>query len=72
MQPRSYLQQLGNYYRVRHYQGKGKFSYHQQTKSWVQSKLSNIDQLNTIADQNTDLTVQNTPAEGCNKLKSSL
>ena len=71
-----YLQQLGNYYRVRHYQGikengKGKFTYHQQTKDWVQKQLNNIDQLNTTTDQNSELTVQNTASDDCNKLKST-
>ena len=62
------LQQLGNYYRVRHYEGKGengkvKFSYHQQTKVWVESQLnskdSSGDQLNTDAGQSNLLGVQN-------------
>ena len=40
-----YLQQLGNYFRVRHYDGvnpitgKSKFSYHQQSKEYAISKL---------------------------------
>jgi hypothetical protein len=76
-----YLQQLGNYYRVRHYTGKseygkGKFSYHQQTKEWVQNQLSSkdstIDQLNTIAGQSNLLGVQNLVKDGCNNLKSSI
>jgi len=64
-----YLQQLGkNYFRVRHYQGKdsnskAKFSYHQQTKVWVESQLnskgSSGDQLNTDAGQSNLLGVQN-------------
>jgi hypothetical protein len=43
-----YLQQLGNYYRVRHYAGKNKntgkakFYYHQQTREYALSQLSNI------------------------------
>jgi hypothetical protein len=41
-----YLQQLGNYFRVRHYAGKNpktgkaKFYYHQQTKEYALSQLS--------------------------------
>ena len=39
-----YLQQLGNYYRVRHYNGKveygkSKFYYHQQSPSYVKAQL---------------------------------
>ena len=39
-----YLQQLGNYFRIRHYEGKGangkgKFYYHQQTPAYVKSQL---------------------------------
>ena len=46
-----YLQQLGNYYRVRHYQGKAdygksKFYYHPQTKEYAQQQLSNSSSLN--------------------------
>ena len=67
-----YLQQLGNYSRVRHYRGKGKFYYHQQTRNWVQTQLRNIEQLNTTTDQNTQLIDQNTSTEDCNKLKSTL
>ena len=67
-----YLQQLGNYSRVRHYRGKGKFYYHQQTRDWVQTQLRNIEQLNTTTDQNTQLIDQNTSTEDCNKLKSTL
>jgi hypothetical protein len=75
-----YLQQLGNYYRVRHYtgvgeNGKGKFSYHQQTKDWVQnqlnSKVSSDDQLNTATDQSNLLSVQKPIQDGCNNLKLS-
>ena len=41
-----YLQQLGNYYRVRHYNGKAeygksKFYYHQQSKEYAEQQLSN-------------------------------
>ena len=41
-----YLQQLGNYYRVRHYEcksehGKGRFFYHHQSKDWVQKQSEN-------------------------------
>ena len=76
-----YLQQLGNYYRIRHYigkgeSGKGKFSYHQQNKEWVQNQLSNKDstddQLNTTAGQNSLLSVQNASQGDCNNLKLSL
>ena len=76
-----YLQKLGNYYRVRHYEGKGsngtgKFSYHQQTKEWVQNQLSNkdsnVDQLNTDAGQINLVSVQNPVKDGCNNLKSSI
>ena len=41
-----YLQQLGNYFRIRHYEGinpdtgKGRFYYHQQSRDWVQEHLS--------------------------------
>ena len=75
-----YLQQLGNYYRVRHYQGKiehskGKFFYHQQTKDWVQSqqsKDSNIELLNTNVGQGKVLDVQKPNQEHCNNLKLSI
>ena len=76
-----YLQQLGNYYRVRHYIGKGengngKFSYHQQTKDWVQNQLSSqdstLDQLNTPTGQTNLLSVQNVSKDDCNNLKSSI
>jgi hypothetical protein len=50
-----YLQQLGNYFRVRHYAGKNietgkaKFYYHQQTREYaltqIETKLTSIDQL---------------------------
>ena len=75
------LQQLGNYYRVRHYEGKGengkvKFSYHQQTKVWVESQLnskdSSGDQLNTDAGQTNPLSVQNLVRDDCNNIKSSI
>ena len=36
------LQQLGNYYRVRHYEGKaeyGKFYYHQQTPAYIKALM---------------------------------
>ena len=76
-----YLQQLGNYYRVRHYQGKneagkGKFYYHQQTKGWVEAQLSSkdssIDQLNTKDGQRNPQAGQTTVSEEYNRLKSSL
>ena len=75
-----YLQQLGNYYRVRHHEdkagnGKGRFYYHQQTKDWVQSRQSKdftIDQLNTNSGQNNLVGVQNSTQEDCNNLKSSI
>ena len=41
-----YLQQLGNYFRVRHYAGmnpetgKAKFYYHQQSKEYAETQLS--------------------------------
>jgi len=41
-----YLQTLGDYHRVRHYEGinpeagESKFHYHQESKDWVQKKLS--------------------------------
>jgi len=41
-----YLQQLGNYFRVRHYAGinpetgKAKFYYHQQTKEYALSQMA--------------------------------
>jgi hypothetical protein len=40
------LQLLGNYCRVRHYEGKrenqkAKFFYHQQSKDWIQKQLAN-------------------------------
>ena len=44
-----YLQQLGNYFRVRHYAGKNpetgkaKFYYHQQTKEYAESQLAGIE-----------------------------
>ena len=46
-----YLQQLGNYYRVRHYVGKAdygnsKFYYHQQSKECAEQQLSNSSSLN--------------------------
>ena len=46
-----YLQQLGNYYRVRHYEGKAeygksKFFYHQQSKEYAQAQLSDSSGLN--------------------------
>ena len=46
-----YLQQLGNYFRVRHYNGKAeygksKFYYHQQSKEYAQQQLSNSSSLN--------------------------
>ena len=75
-----YLQQLGKYYRVRHYlgmgeNGTGKFSYHQQSKDWVQnqlnSKVSSDDQLNTATDQSNLLSVQKPNQDGCNNLKLS-
>ncbi len=76
-----YLQQLGsNYFRVRHYagkgiNGKGKFFYHQQTKEYVLNQLNNKvstdDQLNTN-DQTQGLSFQNSPQNGCNNLKLSI
>ena len=41
-----YLQQLGNYFRVRHYEGinpntgKSKFYYHQQSRDWAQKQAA--------------------------------
>ena len=43
-----YLQQLGNYFRVRHYAGinpetgKAKFYYHQQTKEYAENQITQI------------------------------
>jgi hypothetical protein len=70
-----------NYFRVRHYagkgiNGKGKFFYHQQTKEWVQSqlscKVSISDQLNNNNGQTRVLDVQNSTQDGCNNLKLRL
>ena len=72
-----YLQQLGsNYFRVRHYAGKGKFFYHQQSKDYainkLKGKVSINDQLNNSDDQTQFLGVQNSTQDGCNILKLSL
>jgi hypothetical protein len=72
-----YLQQLGsNYFRVRHYAGKGKFFYHQQSKdcaiNQLKAKVSANDQLNNNGDQTQFLGVQNSTQDGCNILKLSL
>jgi hypothetical protein len=72
-----YLQQLGsNYFRVRHYAGKGKFYYHQQNKEYalnqLNSRVSTNDQLNTKCDQPQALCVQKSISDGCNILKLSL
>jgi hypothetical protein len=53
-----YLQQLGDYYRVRHYggkadNGKGLFSYHQQSKENVQEQIENIKDSETKSNVNT-------------------
>jgi hypothetical protein len=50
-----YLQQLGNYYRVRHYNGKAefgksKFYYHQQSKNYADEQLSKGSSLNAQKD----------------------
>ena len=47
-----YLQQLGNYFRVRHYKGKveygkSKFFYHQQSKKYVEEQLGKSTSLNS-------------------------
>jgi hypothetical protein len=56
---RGYLQQLGNYFRVRHYQGidknsgKSKFYYHQQTPDYASTQIAlNRKGENFIADSN--------------------
>ncbi len=62
-----YLQQLGNYYRVRHYEGKGengkgKFYYHQQTREYVEkhlnSKVSNETNVKGAIGQSGQVSVQ--------------
>ena len=52
-----YLQQLGNYFRVRHYAGidpetgKAKFYYHQQTKEYVETQLALIEKQGSLKQQ---------------------
>ena len=52
-----YLQQLGNYYRVRHYAGinpetgKAKFYYHQQTKEYAETQLALIEKQGHLEQQ---------------------
>jgi hypothetical protein len=61
-----YLQQLGNYFRVRHYDGinpitgKSRFSYHQQSKEWVkaQQDASKDSTALPVTGQECDQTVQ--------------
>jgi hypothetical protein len=67
-QTEGYLQQLGNYYRVRHYEGKGengkgKFYYHQQTKDWIDRQLENtkdstVNSFSVQTGQSVQVTVQ--------------
>jgi hypothetical protein len=70
-----YLQQLGNYFRVRHYEGidkntgKSKFYYHQQNREYALSQLENIK-------KGENLSVQHSSIEECSsgldlKLKES-
>jgi hypothetical protein len=56
-----YLQQLGNYFRVRHYAGinpttgKSKFYYHQQSKEYAESQLANIEKGENIKQQSNSI-----------------
>ena len=55
---------------------RGKFSYHRQTKDWVESqlslKVSTDGQLNSNDGQTNLLSVQNLTKDDCNNLKSSI
>jgi hypothetical protein len=77
-----YLQQLGNYYRVRHYSGintetgKSKFQYHQQSKSYVSSKVTfknentvTLEELKIIDHSNSglDLKVKDSGSNICGR-----
>jgi hypothetical protein len=58
-----YLQQLGNYYRIRHYEGKGengkgKFFYHQQTKDYAESKLRELKQNLSIRKESNTVAIE--------------
>jgi hypothetical protein len=52
-----YLQQLGNYFRVRHYAsispetGKAKFYYHQQIKEYAETQLAIIEKHGSLKQQ---------------------
>jgi hypothetical protein len=52
-----YLQQLGNYFRVRHYAGinpetgKAKFYYHQQNKEYAETQLALTDKQGNLKEQ---------------------
>jgi hypothetical protein len=55
------LQQLGNYFRVRHYSGidkntgKSKFTYHQQSKEYAISQLENIKKGENLSVQHSSI-----------------
>jgi hypothetical protein len=54
-----YLQQLGNYFRVRHYAGidkntgKARFYYHQQTKEYAESQLAGMEKEENLQQSNS-------------------
>ena len=57
-----YLQQLGNYFRVRHYEGiadngKPKFSYHQQSKNYAETKLLELKQNLSIREESNTVAI---------------
>ena len=56
-----YLQQLGNYFRVRHYAGKNKttgkakFYYHQQNREYAETQLAIIEKGENIKQQTSNI-----------------
>jgi hypothetical protein len=57
-----YLQQLGNYYRLRHYEGIGDngkptFSYHQQTRDYAETKLRELKQNLSIREESNTVAI---------------